>query len=224
MKNYKYLGVITTLYITFQLVSDVSAGKLISIFGFPVSVTVLFFPITYVFSDILTEVYGYAHARRVVWQVVLASVLAGVLYQLVAMYPPASIFDANGAYQRVLGSVPRILIGGWLAVWAGGLSNDYILAKMKILTKGRYLWMRTIASTIVGEFVNTGLFYAIALTGVLPNSVLVQAILIGWVLKVAVEVILTPWTYYIVAALKKAEGEDFYDKETDFNPFTWKLK
>lgn len=164
-KSYKYLRLITSLYIASQLISDVTAGKIVQLGIFTVSVTVLYFPITYIFSDILTEVYGYAKARSVVWQALLASILAGVIYQLVVILPPAMGFDANDAYTRVLGSVPRILIGGWIAVWVGGIINDYILAKMKIWTKGKYLWTRTIVSTIFGEGVNTFLFYTIALPG-----------------------------------------------------------
>lgn len=219
MKNYKYLGLITTLYIAFQLISDVTAGKIVQLGIFTVSATVLYFPITYIFSDILTEVYGYAKARSVVWQALLASVIAGIIYQLVVWLPPAMGFDANDAYTRVLGSVPRILIGGWIAVWVGGILNDYILAKMKIATNGKYLWARTIGSTIVGEGANTILFYTIALYAVLPNNLLISSILSGWFLKVLVEVVFTPVTYYVIAKLKKVESEDYYDKETDFNPF-----
>jgi len=222
MKQYRFLGIITTLYITFQLVSDVTAGKLINFFGFPVSVTVIYFPITYIFADVLTEVYGYARARRVVWQVLLASVLAGLIYQLVAVLPPGSGFDANNAYVRVFGSVPRILLGGWIAVWVGGILNDYVMAKMKIWTNGKYLWTRTVGSTIVGEFANTVLFYSIALAGIITTKFLIQAILAGWIIKCIVEIVLTPWTYFVCAKLKKAENEDYYDRETDFNPFTFK--
>lgn len=223
MKNYKYLGLITTLYIAFQLVSDVTAGKIVQIGIFTVSATVLYFPITYIFSDILTEVYGYAKARNVVWQALIASVIAGAIYQLVVWLPPAAGFDANGAFSRVLGSVPRVLIGGWIAVWVGGILNDYILAKMKVATKGKYLWMRTIGSTIVGEGVNTILFYVIALYSVLPGSLLVSSILSGWLLKVLIEVIFTPVTYYVVAKLKEVENEDYYDTDTDFNPLIIKV-
>lgn len=223
MKNYKYLGIITTLYITFQLVSDVTAGKLINIFGFPVSVTVIYFPITYIFADVLTEVYGYARARRVVWQVLLASVLAGLIYQLVSVLPPGSGFNANDAYVRVLGSVPRILLGGWIAVWVGGILNDYVMAKMKIWTNGEHLWTRTVGSTIVSEFANTVLFYSIALAGIIPTNFLVQAILTGWIIKCVVEIVLTPWTYFVCAKLKKAENEDYYDRETNFSPFSLKV-
>lgn len=218
MKTYKYLGLITTLYIAFQLISDVTAGKIVQLGIFTVSATVLYFPITYIFADVLTEVYGYAKARNVVWQAFLASVIAGLIYQLVVWLPPAIGFDANDAYARVLGSVPRILLGGWIAVWAGGILNDYVLAKMKIWTNGKYLWTRTIGSTIVGEGANTILFYTIALSGILPNNLLISSILSGWLLKVLVETVLTPVTYYVVAKLKKVENEDYYDRDTDFNP------
>lgn len=223
MKSYKYLGFITVLYVTFQLVSDVTAGKLISLFGFPVSVTVLYFPITYIFADVLTEVYGYGQARRVVWQVLFASLLAGLIYELVTVLPPAQGFDANAAFVRVLGSVPRILVGGWIAVWVGGILNDYTLAKMKIWTHGKHLWTRTVGSTIVGEFANTVLFYIIALGGVIPTNVLLEAVLIGWAIKVTVEVLFTPWTYYVCGKLKKLENEDYYDRDTNFNPFIMKV-
>ena len=218
MKQYKYLGLITALYVAMQLVSDITAGKIIQLFTFPASAAVLYFPITYIFSDILTEVYGYARARRVVWTVLFCSVLAGSIYQLVVYLPPAIGFDANDAYARVLGSVPRILLGGWIAVWVGGILNDYILAKMKVWTNGKHLWARTIGSTIVGEFANTVIFYTIALYAVLPNNLLVASILSGWLIKVGIETVLTPWTYWVVRKLKKLEDEDYYDRDTNFNP------
>jgi queuosine precursor transporter len=217
-KAYRYLGLITCLYVTMQLVSDVTAGKIIEIWRFPVSVTVLYFPITYIFSDILTEVYGYARARSVLWTVLFCSILAGLLYQLVVYLPAASGFDAGPAYTRVLGQVPRVLLGGWIAVFAGEILNNYALAKLKIAFNGKYLWIRTIGSTIVGQFANTILFYVIALYAVLPNSLLVQSILTGWLMKVGVEVVFTPLTYKVVSALKRLEQEDYYDRDTDFNP------
>ncbi len=218
MKQYKYLGLITVLYVTFQLVSDVSAGKIVQLGIFTVSATVLYFPITYIFSDVLTEVYGYARARSVLWQVMLASVIAGIVYQIAVWLPAAAGFDATDAYARVLGYVPRILIGGWIAVWTGAILNDYILAKMKVWMNGKHLWARTIGSTIVGEGANTILFYVIALYAVIPNNLLIASIISGWILKVLVEIVFTPVTYYVVAKLKKLEGEDYYDRDTDFNP------
>jgi queuosine precursor transporter len=217
-RSYRYLGSITVAYITLQLVSDITAGKIIRLFAFPVSVTVLYFPVTYLFGDILTEVYGYARSRSVIWKAFFASVGAGIIYAVVVRIPPAPGFLNNDAYTTVLGSVPRILCGGWLAVWVGGILNDYILAKMKVATNGRYLWMRTVGSTVVSEFANTAIFYSIALYGVLPTDVLIQSILTGWTLKTAVEVMLTPWTYWVVSQLKEREDEDYFDKHTDFNP------
>ncbi len=217
-KQYKYLGLITALYITFQLVSDVTAGKIVQLGIFTVSATVLYFPFTYIFADVLTEVYGYAKARSVVWMVFFSSVIAGLIYSVVVFLPPAISFDANDAYVRVLGQIPRILVGGWIAVWVGGILNDYTLAKMKVWTKGKHLWTRTIGSTIIGEGANTVLFYTIALYAVIPTALLVTSILSGWFLKVIVEIIMTPVTYKVVAKLKKVEDEDYYDYNTNFNP------
>jgi queuosine precursor transporter len=217
-KQYRFLGLITCLYVAMQLISDVTAGKITQLFGFPVSVTVLYFPITYIFADVLTEVYGYARARRAVWTVLLCSVLAGLVYQVAAYMPPAEGFDGDPAYRRVLGQVPRTLLGGWIAVFAGEILNDYVLAKLKVATGGRHLWIRTISSTIVGQFANTALFYVIALGGVLPADLLVASILSGWVIKVMVEVLMTPATYWVVNSLKRIEGEDYYDRDTNFNP------
>lgn len=217
-RRYKFLGLLTALYITFQLISDVTAGKIISFLGFPVSITVVYFPITYILSDVLTEVYGYAKARSVIWVVLLCSVLAGLFYQLVVILPPASFFTQNESYVHVFGQVPRILVGGWIAVFAGEIANSYVLAKLKIWCKGRMLWIRTIASTIVGQLVNTAAFYGIALSGVLPLPVMMEAIFTGWLIKVGVEALFTPVTYLVVGLLKRSENEDFYDYNTNFNP------
>lgn len=216
--HYRYLGVITVLYVTMQLVSDVTAGKIISFFGFSVSVTVIYFPVTYIFADVLTEVYGYARARSVLWTVMVCSILAGLTYQLAIALPPAEGFQGDDAYTRVLGIVPRVLLGGWIAVFSGEISNNFVLAKLKVILRGRYLWVRTIGSTIVGQLVNTTAFYLLALYGVIPPDVLVEAIIVGWVLKTTVEAIFTPLTYLVVGWLKRAEREDFFDKDTNFNP------
>ncbi|MBI2618250.1 queuosine precursor transporter [Candidatus Kaiserbacteria bacterium] len=224
MKHYKLLGLLTALNIAFQLVSDVTAGKIIQLFIFPVSVTVLYFPIVYIISDVMTEVYGYARARLVTWLTLLSSVIAGIIYLIVAYLPSPEFFGASEAYATVFGIIPRVLIGGWIAVFAGDILNNYVLAKMKIWTKGKYLWMRTIGSTIFGQGANTILFYMIALSGILPANVLVISILSAWFLKVVVEAVLTPVTYYVVHKVKQIEGEDYYDTDTDFNPFSFKVK
>lgn len=224
MKHYKLLGLLTALNIAFQLVSDVTAGKIIQFLIFPVSVTVLYFPIVYIISDVMTEVYGYARARLVTWLTLLSSVIAGVIYLIVAYLPSPEFFTTSEAYQIVFGIVPRVLIGGWIAVFAGDILNNYILAKMKVWMNGKYLWMRTIGSTIFGQGANTVLFYLIALSGILPANVLVVSIFSAWLLKMAVEVILTPVTYYVIRKVKQIEGEDYYDTNTDFNPLSFKVK
>jgi uncharacterized integral membrane protein (TIGR00697 family) len=222
-KEYKLLGLFTALNIAFQLISDVTAGKIIDVFSYPVSVTILYFPIVYIISDVVTEVYGYAQARRVLFMTMLCSIIAGLIYQLVVYLPPSVIFDANDAYRSVFGIVPRVLLGGWIAVFVGDIMNNYVLAKMKVLTKGKYLWLRTITSTVVGQLGNTALFYVIALYAILPNSVLVTSIVAAWLLKVAVEVLFTPITYLVINKVKKIEGEDYYDKDTDFNPLSLRV-
>jgi queuosine precursor transporter len=218
-RQFKYLSLLTSLYVAFQLISDATAGKLISLFGHTVSVTVIYFPVTFIFADVLTEVYGYSRARRTLWTVMLCSIIAGCLYGVVAVLPPAPEFDANAAYQRVFGVVPRVLFGGWVAVFAGEITNNFIMARLKVNFDGKYLWLRTISSTIVGQLVNTGVFYIIGLYGILPSNILLEAIIAGWILKVIVEVIATPVTYRIVSWLKRAESVDHYDRTTNFNPF-----
>jgi queuosine precursor transporter len=217
-RQYQYLGFITCLYITFQLVCDVTAGKIITVYGMPVSVTVLYFPVTYIFADVLTEVYGYRRARAVLWIVLLSSVTACVLYQIAARWPPAAGWSGDPAYRQVLGVVPRIVLGSWIALFAGEILNNYVMARMKVATGGRHLWLRTTSSTLIGQLGNTALFYGIALSGVLAPSLLVRSIIAGWLAKVAVEVVFTPVTYAVVRALKRAEHEDFFDTETNFNP------
>jgi len=148
-----------------------------------------------------------------------ASITAGLVYQLVVALPPGPGFDANEAYRTVFGAVPRILIAGWIAVFGGDIVNNFIMSRMKLLTDGKHLWLRTISSTIAGQGVNTTIFYIGALWGVLPTNILLQAILWGWLIKTAVEVVATPFTYIVVGWLKRVEGFDAYDRRVDYNPF-----
>jgi queuosine precursor transporter len=214
----KYYWPVVVWYVAFQLISDVTAGKVISLGPAVVSVTALYFPVTYLISDILTEVYGFERARRALWTVMATSVVAGLIYQVVVAFPPGPGFQLNAEYAAVLGAVPRILIAGWLAVFAGDIANNFVMSRLKVWTKGRMLWFRTISSTIIGQGLNTTVFYIGALWGILPDDVLVQAILWGWAIKVAVEVALTPVTYFVIGRLKRAEGFDAYDYSANYNP------
>jgi uncharacterized integral membrane protein (TIGR00697 family) len=182
---------------------------------------ILFFPISYVFGDILTEVYGYARARRVIWAGFGALAFASVMATVVVALPPAPGWNNQGAYEIAFGSTWRIAAASLIAFWCGEFVNSFVLAKMKIATAGRWLWTRTIGSTIVGEGVDSALFYPLAFygSGLIPNELLLTVMLAQFVGKVAVEIVFTPITYRVVAFLKRAEQEDYYDVRTDFNPF-----
>jgi uncharacterized integral membrane protein (TIGR00697 family) len=185
---------------------------------------VLFFPISYVFGDILTEVYGYSRTRRVIWAGFGALLFASVMSAVVVALPPAPGWTNQPAYEIAFGSTWRIALASLIAFWCGEFVNSFVLAKMKIATAGRWLWTRTIGSTIVGEGIDSALFYPLAFygSGLIPDEMLPKVMLAQFVAKVAVEVLFTPITYRIVAALKRAEQEDYYDVRTDFNPFTLK--
>ena len=222
MKNYRFFNLILIFNITFLLVSDVTAGKIISLFGYPATASTLLFPVVYIISDIMTEVYGYAAARRMLWYTIAASFMAGIAYQLAVFMPPAHGFDNNDAYTTVLGSVPRIMLVGWIAVFFGDVTNNYILAKMKIWSRGKYLWARTISSTFLGQIVNSLIFYVAALYGTIPFDLLINAMLFSIVAKTFIEILMTPVTCIVIGKLKKIENTDHYDDQTNFNPFRLK--
>ncbi len=198
---------------------NVISGKIIQVSIFTLSAASLCIPINYIFGDLLTEVYGYKQARRATWILIFSSIVTALFFQLAVWLPPAPGFTANDSYTLVLGQVPRVVIGAWIALFGGQFTNDFVLAKIKLLTKGKYLWMRTISSTVAGQAVDTTLFYSIALYNVIPTGLLITSILSAWSLKVFIEVAMTPATYYVVNKLKKLEGEDYFDKDTNFNPF-----
>lgn len=184
----------------------------------------IFFPVSYIFGDVLTEVYGYAHARRAIWAGFGAMLFASVMTTVVLNLPPDPREPFNRVLQPALGVVFggtwRIVLGSILAFWAGDFVNSYILARMKILTKGRFLWTRTIGSTVGGQLVDSMIFYPIAFAGVWVTQTLVRVVVFNWVFKVMVEVVLTPVTYAVVGAIKRAEREDYYDVGTNFTPFS----
>jgi uncharacterized integral membrane protein (TIGR00697 family) len=217
--KFKYLGLFAALNVTFLLISNFTAARIVSLFGVGVSVTVLYFPLTYLIADILTEVYGYSKARSIIWLSIFCSIIAAIVCGLALLIPAAPFFKDDAAFQLIFSSAPRVAIAGLLAVFSGDICNSYVLAKIKIWNEGRHMWIRFVVSTIIGEGINTLVFYGIALYDVLPGNLLVQGILMGWTMKSLVEIVMLPVTYPVVRYLKKVEGVDYYDYLTDFNPF-----
>lgn len=230
--RYRYYDLIMVVFVSVLLISNIlSAAKVITlgirIGSLPLSTDAgtLLFPISYIFGDILTEVYGYRRSRRVIWAGFATAALMALIMWLVSVLPGSKEWEGyagQDAFDAILGSFANggIIVASLLAYFAGEFSNSYVLAKMKIRTRGRFLWMRTIGSTLVGEGLDTVFFYAIAcLFGVFVPAQLVSLIVTGYVLKVGIEVLMTPATYRIVAVLKRAEHEDYYDYGTNFNPF-----
>lgn len=180
----------------------------------------LLFPISYIFGDVLVEVYGYARSRRVIWLGFGFNLFAALLFAIIVALPPSPEWQMQEAFATILGQTPRIVAGSLIAFWCGEFVNSYVMAKMKILTGGQYLWTRTIGSTLVGQVVDTVLFQTIAFAGVWETPLLLRVILWNYTAKVLYEALATPITYAVVGFLKRAEQEDYYDYDTDFNPFT----
>jgi len=227
VKTYRYYDFVMAAFVTVLICSNlIGPAKIVQVDGWPAfGAGVLFFPISYVFGDVLTEVYGYGRARRVIWAGFAGLAFASIMAAVVVALPPAPFWQHQKAYETAFGQAPRIAAASMFAYFCGEFVNSFVLAKMKILTAGRWLWTRTIGSTIVGEAVDSALFYPLAFygSGIIPNDKLPAIMLAQFTLKVAVEVIFTPLTYKIVGALKRAENEDYYDRETRFTPFTLKV-
>ena len=220
----RYYDLFTGLFVAVLLISEVTSTKIVQ-FGFiQTAGAAILFPISYIFSDILTEVYGYARARRVMWIGFAAVILQALVLMLVEIMPGAASWHNQAAYSAILGFVPRISLASVIAYWAGGFSNDYVMAKMKIWTKGKLLWTRTIGSTAVGQVVDSYLFIGIAFYGILPTSIVMQIALTQYLFKTAYEIVATPITYLVVNRLKKAEGLDVFDYKTNFSPFHFKVE
>jgi uncharacterized integral membrane protein (TIGR00697 family) len=207
------------LFVAVVLISNVASTKFVKLGPFSFDGGTILFPISYIFGDILTEVYGYRRSRRVIWTGFFCTGLMAAVLAIVGALPPAQGWDNQAAYQAILGQTPRIVLGSLIAYFAGEFSNSYTLAKMKIWTGGRWLWMRTIGSTLVGEGVDTLLFVVVAFAGTMPWALLWSIIISNYVFKVGVEAAMTPVTYRVVSYLKRVEHEDVYDVGTDFNPF-----
>jgi hypothetical protein len=222
---YKYYDLVMAAFVTVLLCSNlIGAAKAceIRVLGFNYTFTagVLFFPISYIFGDVLTEVYGYARARKVVWSGFGALLFAAFMSFVVIRFPPAPDWGGQAAIESVFGATWRIVMASLVAYFCGEFCNSYVLAKMKLFTRGRFLWMRTIGSTIVGEGVDSLIFYPMAFLGFWPARLVVKVMIGNYLLKVGWEVVNTPVTYRIVNFLKRKEHEDYFDRDTNFTPFS----
>ena len=218
--GFRYFDFVMAAFVAILLLSNViGAAKPAQIWGFTFGAGILFFPLSYVIGDVLTEVYGYSRARRCVWAGFAAVLFMAFMSWVVVSLPPAPGWEGQAAYESVFGQVPRIVLASVAALWAGELVNAYVLARMKIWTKGKHLWSRTICSTVFGQGVDSLIFYPLAFLGVWETQTVVMVMVTNWALKVAWEILLTPATYAVVGFLKRREGVDVFDEGTDFTPF-----
>jgi uncharacterized integral membrane protein (TIGR00697 family) len=229
-RNYRYYEFVMAAFVTVLICSNLIGPAKIAQLDLPLlgvvvfGSGVLFFPISYVFGDVLTEVYGYARARRVIWAGFAGLGFASLMATIVVALPPAPFWPHQGAYEIAFGNTPRIVAASMLAYFCGEFVNSYVLARMKVATQGRWLWTRTIGSTIAGEAVDSALFYPLAFygAGIIPDDKLPLVMAAQFLTKVGVEIVFTPVTYKIVKFLKRAENEDHYDRDTNFSPFVLK--
>ncbi len=231
MAKQRWLPTITAVFVTSLILSNIIAVKLIAVGPFFLPAAILIFPISYIFGDILTEVYGYGRARRVIWTGFGCNLLAVLVIWLSIQLSPAPFWKLGGlespqasqqAYQAIFGFTLRILAASFVAYLVGEFLNSFVLAKMKIATQGRHLWLRTIGSTVVGQLADSGIFITLAFLGTVPFGALGELVVTQWLVKSAYEVLVTPFTYMVVNYLKRVEHEDTYDHRTNFNPLKWK--
>jgi uncharacterized integral membrane protein (TIGR00697 family) len=227
--SFRYFDFTMAAFVTILLLSNVlGAGKVATVDlpfvgDWPFGAGILFFPVSYVLGDVLTEVYGYARARRCIWAGFAAMLFMAVMAWVVVALPPAATWTGQAAYETVFGQVPRIVLASIVAFWAGEFANSFVLAKIKLWTAGRYLWTRTIGSTVAGQGIDSLIFYPLAFYGVWDDRTLGVVLLTQFALKVSWEALLTPVTYAVVGWLKRREGVDVYDRDTDFTPFRAKI-
>jgi uncharacterized integral membrane protein (TIGR00697 family) len=220
-RTYQYYEFVMAAFVTVLLCANlIGAAKVTQIGGFKFGAGVLFFPISYIFGDVLTEVYGYARARRVVWAGFSALVFASFMSAIILAFPPAEGWPHQPAYETVFGSTPRIVLASLVAYFCGEFCNSYVLARMKVRSEGRRLWTRTIGSTVVGEAVDSLVFYPLAFLGNWSPGLVLSVMTANYLIKVGWEVVMTPFTYKIVGFLKRAENEDYFDRGTNFTPFS----
>lgn len=226
-RHYKYFDLMMAAFVTILLCSNLIGVQKVSYFQVgswtqPFGAGIIFFPLSYLFGDVLTEVYGYARSRRVIWAGFGALIFASFMSWVIVAVPAAPDWHDQPIYQKVFGQTPRIVFASLIAFFSGEFANSFALAKLKIRTEGRLLWLRTIGSTIAGEGVDSLIFYPLAFLGTWETSLVIKVMATNYVLKVLWEVVATPLTYQFVKFLKRAEHEDYYDRDTDFNPFTLK--
>jgi uncharacterized integral membrane protein (TIGR00697 family) len=219
-RRYRYVDLITASFVAVLLISNVASTKIVEVGWFEFDGGTLIFPLAYIFGDILTEVYGFRRSRRVIWTGFFWIGVAAALFALVDALPPAPGYELDEEFNAILGQTPRIVAGSLAGYFAGEFTNSVVLAKLKVRTGGRYLWARTIGSTLLGQGVDTAVFLAVAFLGVLSSGLLWDVFVSNYVFKVGVEVLLTPVTYAVVGFLKRREGFDVYDERTDFTPFS----
>ncbi len=219
-RHFRYFDYVMAAFVAILLLSNlIGASKLASVQGYTFGAGILFFPVSYVLGDVLTEVYGYANARRCVWAGFAAMVFMAFMSWVVVKLPAAAGWDGQAAYESVFGNTWRIVAASVLAFWAGEFVNSFVLAKMKIVTGGKHLWSRTIGSTVFGQAVDSAIFYPVAFLGTWSNAQVLTVMITNWGLKVLWEVLLTPVTYAVVGWLKSREGVEVFDTGTDFSPF-----
>lgn len=225
--RYRFLPLVTGVFVTCLVVSNIIAVKLVTVAGLVLPAAVILFPVAYIFGDVLTEVYGYAEARKVIWTGFGANLLAVAAIWIAGQLPAAPFWNAGvydspqaagQAFQAILGFTPRLLAASFSAYLVGEFLNSIVLAKLKVATNGRWLWARTIASTLIGEGADSAIFITVAFYGVFPAAGLAQAVLSQWLFKTGYEIAATPLTYLVVNALKRAEGADYFDRDTRFSP------
>ncbi len=218
-EGYQFFDLVMVGFVAVLMISNIASSKILSLGPLTFDGGTLLFPVAYILGDVVTEVYGYRRARRVIWVGFGATALMAATLALVGALPPAEGWEHQLAYQAILGATPRIVLGSLVAYWAGSFANAWLMAKLKIATQGRLLWLRTISSTLLGEGVDTALFVLIAFWGTLPASLVWSVLASNYVFKCVLEIAVTPITYRVVNALKRAEGEDYFDYDTSFNPF-----
>jgi hypothetical protein len=221
MKDYKYLPIITGIFTATLLISNTLDTKLFIVGPMTLTGGLLLFPLAYLFGDVLTEVYGYAASRKVIWTGFSAMLLMAGMYEIVRIIEPAPFWEHQKDYENILGKVPRIVLASIVAYFAGEFVNSYVVAKMKLKTKGKGMAIRFVVSTFAGQAVDTVIFVAIAFVGIFSFSALGEIILWGWLFKVVWEIIALPLTVRVVGWLKKVENVDYYDADTNFNPFNF---